>query len=178
MAASNIIAYFIILTAGATLHVQGNTHIDTAAQAAEALRPIAGNFAFLLFGLGIIGTGMLALPVLAGSAGYAISELFNWPLGLDKKFNKAKRFYGAIAGAMVVGITLNFIGLNPISALFWSAVINGIVAVPVMVFIMMMSQNSRIMGKFTPSLGLSINGWVATAVMGAAALGLLVTLGR
>jgi Mn2+/Fe2+ NRAMP family transporter len=120
---------FIILTAAVTLHAHGKTHIDTAAQAAEALRPIAGKFAFLLFSVGVIGTGLLALPVLAGSAAYAVGELFRWPAGLERKPLRAKRFYGVIAVAMLLGLGSDFLGLDPILALFWSAVLNGVVAV-------------------------------------------------
>jgi Mn2+/Fe2+ NRAMP family transporter len=178
MAVSNVIAYFIMLTTGATLHVNGKTHVDTAAQAAEALRPIAGPFAYALFGAGIIGTGMLALPVLAGSIGYSISELFRWPVGLNKELCKAKHFYAIISGAMLLGFVMDFIGLNPLAALFWSAVMNGIVAAPIMVFIMIMSQNRKIMENFTPNPSLRINGWIATTIMGAGAVGLLLTAGR
>jgi len=178
MAVSNLIAFFIILTAAVTLHVHGKTHIDTAAQAAEALRPIAGKYAFLLFSAGIIGTGLLALPVLAGSAAYAIGELFQWPSGLGKKPLMAKRFYGVIAIAMFLGLAMDFFGLDPILALFWSAVLNGVVAVPIMVLLMMMSTNRKIMGDFTLTPLLGIIGWLATALMGAAALGLFATFGK
>ena len=178
MAASNIVAFFIILSAAVTLHAHGKTHIETAAQAAEALRPIAGKFAFLLFGAGIIGTGLLALPVLAGSSAYAIGELFRWPTGLEKQPQKAKRFYGVIALGMLLGLVSDFLGLDPILALFWSAVINGVVAVPVMVLLMVMSNNPKIMGTFTLRPALKIIGWLATALMVAAAIGLFVTLGK
>ena len=178
MAASNIVAFFIILSAAVTLHAHGKTHIETAAQAAEALRPIAGKFAFLLFGAGIIGTGLLALPVLAGSSAYAIGELFRWPTGLEKQPQKAKRFYGVIALGMLLGLVSDFLGLDPILALFWSAVINGVVAVPIMVLLMIMSNNPKIMGTFTLRPALKIIGWLATALMVAAAIGLFVTLGK
>ena len=178
MAASNIVAFFIILSAAVYLHADGKTHIETAAQAAEALRPIAGKFAFLLFGAGIIGTGLLALPVLAGSSAYAIGELFRWPTGLEKQPQKAKRFYGVIALGMLLGLVSDFLGLDPILALFWSAVINGVVAVPIMVLLMIMSNNPKIMGTFTLRPALKIIGWLATALMVAAAIGLFVTLGK
>ncbi|MEO6846884.1 MAG: divalent metal cation transporter [Chthoniobacterales bacterium] len=175
MAASNIIAFFIVLTAAVTLHANGITHIDTAKQAADALKPVAGKFAFFLFSAGIIGTGLLALPVLAGSAAYAIGELFRWPTGMAKKPMKAKRFYGVIAGAMIGGLLCGLMGMDPIRALFWSAVINGVTAVPVMVLLMRMSGNKKIMGKFAISTRMAIVGWFATFVMGAAAIGLIFT---
>ena len=178
MAVSNLVAFFIILTAAVTLHAHGKTHIDTAAQAAEALRPIAGKFAFLLFSVGVIGTGLLALPVLAGSAAYAVGELFHWPAGLERKPLRAKRFYGVIAVAMLLGLGSDFLGLDPILALFWSAVLNGVVAVPLMVLLMIMSNNRKIMGGFTLRPWLIIAGWLATGVMSAAAIGLFATWGK
>jgi NRAMP (natural resistance-associated macrophage protein)-like metal ion transporter len=176
MAFSNLIAFFIILSTAVTLHMHGKTDIDTAAQAAEALRPIAGEFTFLLFAIGIIGTGLLALPVLAGSAAYAISEMFGLPMGLQKRARDAKRFYGLIAGITLAGMLLIFIGVNPIKALFWAAVINGIVAVPIMILMMFMGSNKKVMGDFTLTRKTKIFGWIATGVMFLAAAGLLFTL--
>jgi NRAMP (natural resistance-associated macrophage protein)-like metal ion transporter len=178
MAVSNLIAFFIILTAAVTLHANGKTHIETAAQAAEALRPVAGDFAFLLFAAGIVGTGLLALPVLAGSAAYAVSGAFGWRASLERQALQAKRFYGVLAIATLIGLGLNFTPIDPIEALFWSAVINGVLAAPVMVVMMLMATNHRVMGEFTLSSRLKITGWVATAVMFAAAVGLFATWGK
>jgi NRAMP (natural resistance-associated macrophage protein)-like metal ion transporter len=173
MAFSNLIAYFIILTVAVTLKANGKTGIDSAAQAAEALRPIAGQFAFLLFSLGIIGTGLLALPVLAGSAAYAMGEAFNWPVGLGHKARKAKAFYAVIGLATLVGLLLNFVGINPIQALVWSAIINGITAAPIMGLMMFMASSRKVMGKFVLPSYLKIFGWLATLIMALAALGML-----
>jgi NRAMP (natural resistance-associated macrophage protein)-like metal ion transporter len=178
MGVSNLIAFFIILTAAATLHANGQTHIETAAQAAEALRPTAGRFAFLLFGAGIIGAGLLAIPVLAGSAAYAISEALHWRTGLEKPPQEAAGFYGVLAAATLLGLGLTFTSLDPMRALFWSAVINGVVAVPVMVMMMLMASNPKVMGEFTLSGRLRIVGWAATAVMTLAAAGLFISWGR
>jgi NRAMP (natural resistance-associated macrophage protein)-like metal ion transporter len=176
MAMSNIVAFFIILTAAATLHVHGIANIQTADQAALALEPLAGKFAFLLFAVGIIGTGLLAVPVLAGSAAYGLSEALGWRASLEEKPLQAVKFYGTIAVATCVGLLLNFIHLNPIKALFWSAVLNGVVAVPVMVLMMILTRNAKVMGKFTLPLYLRIGGWIATAVMLIASLGMIATL--
>jgi NRAMP (natural resistance-associated macrophage protein)-like metal ion transporter len=178
MAISNAVALFIILTTAATLHAHGVTDIQTSSQAAEALRPIAGQFAFAIFALGIIGTGMLALPVLAGSSAYALGETFGWHVGLARKPHRAKAFYGAIAVATLVGVGLNFSPIDPIKALFWSAVINGVVAVPVMALMMHLSSHRAAMGEFKLHRGLKIVGWLATAVMAAAAIGLFATWGK
>jgi Mn2+/Fe2+ NRAMP family transporter len=175
MAASNVVALFIILTTAATLNAHGVTDIQTSAQAAEALRPIAGPFAFFIFALGIIGTGMLALPVLGGSSGYALGEAFGWTVGLARPAGRAKAFYGAIAIATLIGVGLNFSSIDPIKALFWSAVINGVVAVPVMVLMMHLSSHRPAMGDFQLHLGLKVIGWLATLVMAAAAVGLFAT---
>jgi Mn2+/Fe2+ NRAMP family transporter len=169
MAFSNLVALAIIFTTAATLHNNGITNVETSAQAAEALRPVAGSFAFTLFALGIIGTGLLAVPVLAGSAAYAVGEARKWPVGLSRKPEKAKAFYAALAVATMVGVALNFSPINPIRALYWSAVINGVVAVPVMIIMMHMTANPKVMGKFTINGGLRAAGWLATAVMAAAA---------
>lgn len=175
MALSNLVALFIVITTAATLHAHGQTDIQTSAQAAEALRPIAGPFAFALFALGIIGTGLLALPVLAGSAAYALGEAMRWPVELAKTAGRARGFYGTIAIATVVGAGLNFTAIDPIKALFWSAVINGIVAVPVMVTMMLMTRRKDIMGEFVLPALLRILGWVATIVMALTVIALAVT---
>jgi len=175
MAFSNLIALCIVLTTAATLNTHGITNIQTSSQAAEALRPIAGRFAFSVFALGIIGTGLLALPVLAGSAAYAAGEALRWPVGLAREPLKAKAFYGTIALATVVGGILNFTPLDPIKALFWSAVINGIVAVPIMVMTMRMATNKKIMGEFDVRGLLRLLGWLATGTMAIAAIGMIAT---
>jgi Mn2+/Fe2+ NRAMP family transporter len=177
MGLSNIIALFIILTTAATLNAHGVTDIQTSSQAAEALRPIAGNFAFTIFALGIIGTGLLALPVLAGSAAYAVGEALQWRVGLAQKPGRAKAFYGTIAAATIIGGILNFTPLDPIKALFWSAVINGVTAVPIMVMIMLLGSRRQVMGRFTLGPWLKGLGWLATAVMSAAAVGMFATWG-
>jgi NRAMP (natural resistance-associated macrophage protein)-like metal ion transporter len=175
---SNLVALFIIMSTAATLHAHGVTNIETSSQAAEALKPIAGPFVFLIFGLGIIGTGLLAVPVLAGSASYALGEAFGWHVGLSRSPARARAFYGAIAGATAIGVLLNFTPIDPIKALFWSAVINGVVAVPVMVMIMLVATSKAVMGAFTLSRGLRALGWAATAVMGLAAVGMFATMGQ
>lgn len=177
MGFSNLVALFVIVTTAATLHAHGLTDIQTSSQAAEALRPIAGEFAFLIFALGIIGTGLLALPVLAGSSAYALGEAFGWHVGLIRKPQRAKRFYATIALASVAGAALNFTPLDPIKALFWSAVINGVVAVPVMVTMMMLSSNKAAMGDFRLPPILNSLGWLATGVMTLAAIGMFATWG-
>ncbi len=176
MGFSNLVAFFIILSAAATLHQAGITDIQTSAQAAEALRPLAGDFAFLLFSLGIIGTGMLAVPVLAGSAAYAVVESFDWRSGLDKKLHEAKEFYAIIVLATLGGVLLNFTSIDPIKALFWSAVINGVIALPIMVVMMLLGSNEGVMGRFTIGKRLRWLGWLATAVMGAAVVAMFATL--
>jgi Mn2+/Fe2+ NRAMP family transporter len=175
MAFSNLVAIAIIVTTAATLHVHGITNIQTSSQAAEALRPVAGRFAFSVFTLGILGTGLLAVPVLAGSAAYAIGEARKWPTGLARQPLQAKAFYATLAIATLVGVALNFTSFNPIQALFWSAVINGVVAVPVMVLMMLLTANTKVMGQFTVTGALRFTGWLATAVMAAAVVGMLIT---
>ena len=177
MAFSNLVALFIVLTTAVTLHAHHITDIQTSSQAALALRPIAGNFAFLVFALGIIGTGLLALPVLAGSAAYALGEVFGWHVGLARKPRRAKAFYAAIGVAGAIGIILNFVHLDPIRALFWSAVINGVTAVPIMVMIMLLASRKAAMGAFKLRGVLKYVGWLATAVMTAAAIGMFATMG-
>jgi NRAMP (natural resistance-associated macrophage protein)-like metal ion transporter len=178
MAFSNLIAYFIILTTAVTLHVHGKTNIDTAAQAAEALRPIAGVFASLLFSLGVIGTGLLALPVLGGSAAYAVGEALRWPVGLERKAKEAKAFYAVLALATLVGLALNFTKVDPIKALVWAAIINGVTAAPVMCFMMLLASRRKVMGKLILPAYLKILGWAATAIMAFAAAGMLFTSGQ
>ena len=177
MAFSNLIAYFIILTAAATLHTHGKTEINSAAEAAEALRPIAGPFAALLFSLGIVGTGLLALPVLGGSAAYGVGEAFKWRVGLERKAREAKAFYSVLAVATLIGLAINFTKLDPIKALVWAAIINGITAAPVMCFMMLLASRRKVMGKLTLPLYLKTLGWLATAIMALAAAGMLVTSG-
>ena len=175
MGLSNAVALFIMITTAATLHAHGITNIQTSSDAALALRPIAGQFAFLVFALGIIGTGLLALPVLGGSAAYAMGEAFGWHVGLTRKPVRAKAFYTAIAAAIVIGVILNLIHIDPIKALFWSAVINGLVAVPVMVLIMHLASHPAAMGSFRLHHGLILMGWIATGVMALAGVGLIVS---
>jgi NRAMP (natural resistance-associated macrophage protein)-like metal ion transporter len=177
MGISNIIALFIMLTTAATLNAHGIKDIQTSSQAAEALRPIAGEFAFVVFALGIVGTGMLAVPVLAGSAAYAVGEALRWRIGLSQKPGRAKAFYGAIAAATLIGAFLNFSPLDPIKALFWSAVINGVAAVPIMIMIMHLSTRQAVMRQFTLGPVLKAVGWLATVVMAAAAIGMFATWG-
>ena len=178
MGLSNAVALFIMLTTAATLHAHGVTDIQTSAQAAEALRPVAGQLAFTIFAIGIIGTGFLAIPVLAGSAAYALGETFGWHVGLSRKLSRAKAFYAAIAVATLLGVLLNNSPIDPIKALFWSAVINGVVAVPVMALMMHLSSHKAAMGEFKLHAGLKVVGWLSTAVMAAAALGLFATWGQ
>ena len=170
MAFSNLVALAIMFTTAATLHVAGTTDIQTSSQVAEALRPIVGPFAFTIFAMGVVGTGLLAVPVLAGSAAYGIGEAFKWPVGLDRKPKQARAFYGTIVAATLSGIAITLSPLDPIKALFWSAVINGVVAVPVMAMMMLISANKKIMGKFIIGGALKIVGWIATGVMAAASI--------
>ena len=175
MAASNLVALFIVLTTAATLNAHGVTNIETSADAAKALKPIAGDFAFAVFALGIVGTGLLAVPVLAGSAAYALGETLGWNIGLDERPARAPAFYWTIAGGIFIGALLNFTSLDPIKALIWSAVVNGVVAVPVMAMIMHMASQRRVMGEFALHPWLKSLGWIATAVMAAAAVGMFAT---
>jgi NRAMP (natural resistance-associated macrophage protein)-like metal ion transporter len=165
MAFSNIIAFFIMLTTAVTLYTHGVHDIQTSAQAAEALRPIGGEFTFLLFAAGIIGTGMLAVPVLAGSAAYAVAETFRWPSGLGLELKAAKDFYAIIALATMVGVLLDFSPIDPVKALIWSAVINGVISVPLMIAMMRLSTQQKIMGNFVIGTRLRWLGWLATGVM-------------
>ena len=174
MALSNLVAFSIILTAAVTLHQAGVTDIQTSAQAAEALRPVAGQLAFLLFSLGIFGTGLLAVPVLAGSTAYAAAEVFGWKKGLENKPADAPGFYGVIVVSMVVALAVVFSPLDPIKALFWSAVVNGVIAVPILGATMILASRRNEMGAFVATRGQRIFGWAATAIMGIAAAGLFI----
>jgi len=171
---SNVVMFFIIATTGATLFSQGIT-ITTAADAAQALRPLAGNFAFILFAIGIIGTGMLAIPVLAGSSAYAVSESMGWKFGLYRKLKEAYAFYGVIALATVVGIVLNFVGIDPIKALIYSAVLNGIIAPIVLYFIVKLSSNPEVMGNRANSRLVKGIGWLTILLMGLTAVSVIVS---
>jgi NRAMP (natural resistance-associated macrophage protein)-like metal ion transporter len=175
MGFSHLTATAIILATAATLNANGITDIETSAQAAEALRPIAGNQASILFAMGIIGTGLLAIPVLAGSTAYALGEARRWPIGLDRRPREAKAFYATIAVATAIGMGLNFTPINPVKALFWAAVINGVVAVPLMAIMMLMATRHDIMGKWTLGRGTLALGWFATIVMAAAVVAMAVT---
>ena len=165
MGLSNLISWSIIVATAATLHANNITNIQTSEQAAQALRPIAGEFAFLLFACGIIGTGLLAIPVLAGSAAYALAEMMKWPSGLSEQPRHAKAFYGTIVVGTVLGIGFNFVHIDPIKALFWTAVINGVVAVPLMIVMMIMTAQPKIMGDFTLPRPLWVMGWISTGAM-------------
>ena len=167
---SNLTAYFIILSTALTLHAAGVRNIKTAAEAAEALRPLAGDFAFLLFALGILGTGLIGVPVLAGSGAYALSEAMGWRWGLERKATDAVGFYGVITVSLLAALVLQFSPINPIKALFWSSVINGIVAVPLMVVIILLSSKRSVMGSYVERGWIRVLAWIATAVMGMAVI--------
>ncbi|MER9585692.1 divalent metal cation transporter [Mesorhizobium sp. M0047] len=168
MGFSNLIAFFIILTTAVTLHASGMTDIQTAADAADALRPVAGEFAFMLFSLGIIGTGLLAIPVLAGSAAYAVGESRGWKTGLENKPWQAVGFYTVIGLATVLGIAVDYSPIDPIKALFWTAVINGVISVPIMAAMMIVASRRHEMGRFVATIGQRILGWTVTAIMAGA----------
>ncbi len=174
----NIIFYFVILASAATLHAAGKTEIQSATDAAQALKPLAGSAATYLFALGLIGAGFLAVPVLTGSSAYAVAEMFGWEYGLDKKPKGAWQFYAVIAVSTAVGMLINFLGINPIAALFWTAVINGLLSPPLLALIMLVANNRKVMGKRVNGLGTNIVGWLATAVMFAAAIGMVLTWGK
>ncbi|GGF13107.1 iron transporter [Aliidongia dinghuensis] len=178
MAFATLVAYAVIVTVAATLHEAGITDIATTAQAAEALRPATGRFAYAVFSLGIIGTGLLAVPMLAGSAAYAIAEGRRWPVGLARAPHEARAFYGCILAATIAGVAMNFARIDPIHALLWSAVINGLLAVPVLVLMMLIAVKPGIMGQLVLGRRLTVLGWLAVAIMAATALGLLLTLGQ
>ena len=172
---SNVIALCIVVATAVTLNQHGITQIQTSAQAAEALRPVAGEFAFVVFALGIVGTGMLAVPVLAGSAAYAVSEVFGWRTGLSRGFREARGFYSIIMAATAIGTVMGTLEVDPIKALVWSAIVNGVISVPIMVVMMWIGQSHRLMGALTISRRHRFFGWSATAVMGAAVAFMAVT---
>ena len=174
MGYSNIVSLFIIIATAATLHQAGITNIQTSAQAARALLPIGGEFTFLLFAMGIIGTGMLAIPVLAGSSAYAVCESFKWAEGLDRPWGEARYFYGVIIVATTIGLALNMTKLDPVKALYWSAVLNGLLAAPLMATILLMARNPKVMGALVLPPYLLVLGWVGTAVMAVASVAFLV----
>jgi Mn2+/Fe2+ NRAMP family transporter len=167
---SDITAYFIILATAVTLNVAGVTDINTAAQAASALRPLAGDFAYLLFALGILGVGLIGVPVLAGSGAYALCEAMGWKWGLERKSRDARGFYGVIAVSVLAGLAIQYSPISPMKALFWSAVLNGIVAAPIMAVIILLASNKSVMGAYTASRSLVVLGWIGAAIMGAAAV--------
>jgi len=173
---SNLVMYFIILTTAATLHAQGHTNIDTAQQAAEALKPLAGNGAYLLFTLGLIGTGMLGVPVLAGAAAYAVAEARNWRGTLEDKPRLAKKFYAIVASAMLLGLVLQYAGFNAVKMLFWSAVLNGVLAPPLIVLVVLLTSSQTIMGERANPPILKWLGWITAAVMTAAAVAMFATI--
>jgi NRAMP (natural resistance-associated macrophage protein)-like metal ion transporter len=175
---ASIVFYFVILASAATLHVAGKTNIQTATDAAEALKPLSNGLASLLFALGLVGSGFLAVPVLTGSSAYAIGEAFGWKCGLDEKFRGAPRFYVIIIASTFVGMLINFLRIEPVTALFWTAVINGVLAPPLLVMIMLVSNNKEVMGKRVNGKLTNFLGWTTAALMSAAALGMFVTWGR
>jgi Mn2+/Fe2+ NRAMP family transporter len=168
--------YFVILATAVTLHAAGKTEIQSGADAAEALRPLAGDLAGVLFALGMIGTGLLAIPVLSGSAAYAVSEALGWKRGLDEDWRRAKPFYAIIVAATIVGVAINFTPINPIDALYWSSVLNGATAPPLLVLIMLAARDRRVMGAQRIGPVLTVLGWATTAAMFVALAGLVVTL--
>lgn len=170
---SNVVMFFIITTTASTLHVHGIFEIETATQAAQALKPLVGDAAYLLFAAGIIGTGLLAVPILAGSASYAVSEAFGWKEGLYRKFRQAHGFYGVIIIATVIGLLVNLTPIKPFQMLYYTAILNGIIAPPLMVLLMLISNNKKIMGEYTNSFSINILGVIITAVMGIASLAFL-----
>jgi Mn2+/Fe2+ NRAMP family transporter len=176
MAFSSIVSLAIVFATAATLHANGIRDIETSAQAAEALRPIAGNFAFALFALGIIGAGLLAVPVLAGSAAYAVTEMFGMAGSLDAKPSKARLFYGTIAVTTLLGVSLQYVGIDPARALYWAAVVNGVLAAPLMAMMMLIVRNPRAMGRLTLGRRATITGWIATGVMAVATIVFFATL--
>ncbi|MDE2356480.1 MAG: divalent metal cation transporter [Alphaproteobacteria bacterium] len=171
---SDVTAFFIILATAVTLHVAGVTDIHSAAQAARALRPLAGNFAYILFALGILGVGLIGVPVLAGSAAYGLSEAMGWKEGLELKATDARGFYGVIAFSVLIALVIQYSPIDPMKALFWSAVINGVVAVPLMAVIMVLVSKRSVMGPYTASRPLVVLGWIGTGAMSLAALAMLI----
>jgi len=175
---ASVVFYFVVLASAVTLHASGKTDIQTATDAAEALRPLSHGFATLLFALGLIGSGFLAVPILTGASAYAMCEAFDWKYGLDEKFRDARRFYLIIAAATLVGLLINFLKIPPVTALFWTAVLNGVLAPPLIVVLMLVSNNKKIMGKRTNGPLTNILGWSTAALMTAAAIGMFVTWGK
>ena len=175
MALSNVVAYFVILAAASTLFAAGKNEIKSATEAAQALSPLAGNGASFLFAVGIIGTGLLGVPVLTGSSAYAVSETFGWTCSLNEKPRHAKRFYSVIAVSTLIGLLVNFSGIDPITALFWTAVVNGVIAPPLLVIVMLVSNNKRVIGDRTNSTWTNIVGWLAAVIMFTAAVGMFLT---
>lgn len=173
---SELVMFFIIAACGGVLYANGITNITSAAQAAEALRPFAGNATFFLFAIGIIGTGLLAIPVLAGASSYALSESFRWRVGLYRSLSQARAFYGIIIISMMIGLGMNFLGIDPIKALIYSAFINGVVAPIILALIVLISSNKKVMGHWTNKRSTTVAGWVIVAVMSAAAIGGIVSL--
>jgi NRAMP (natural resistance-associated macrophage protein)-like metal ion transporter len=171
----NVVFYFVILAAAATLNATGHTDVQSATVAAQALRPLAGSLATVLFAIGLIGAGLLAVPVLTGSAAYAVAESMGWRSGLNEKPKRAKKFYAVIAASTIVGVLIDFVGINPISALFWTAVINGVTAPPLLVVVMLVSNDKRVMGKRTNGPWTNIIGWLATGIMFVAAIAMFLT---
>jgi Mn2+/Fe2+ NRAMP family transporter len=176
MGFSNLVAWFIILTTAVTLHAHGIVDIQSSAQAASALRPIAGDLAFALFSLGIIGTGLLAIPVLAGSAAYAMAGAFNWRNSLELEPSAARKFYGIIVAATLGGALIGFLPLDPIKALYWSAVVNGVIAVPVMTVMMLLTTHKGVMGNVKMTRRVRLLGWACTLVMATAAVAMFATM--
>ena len=176
MSFSNLIALCIVISTAVTLNMQGVSGIETSAQAALALKPVAGEFAFLVFSLGIIGTGLLAVPVLAGSAAYAVSELFDWTTGLSHRFNEARGFYIIIIAATGIGSVLSYFEIDPIQTLVWSAIVNGVISVPIMVAMMLIGQSEKLMGAYTISVRHRVFGWSATGLMFFAVLVMFLTM--
>jgi NRAMP (natural resistance-associated macrophage protein)-like metal ion transporter len=171
----NVVFYFVILAAASTLHTSGKTDIQSATDAAKALEPFAGAAAKYLFAAGLIGAGFLAVPVLTGSSAYAVAETFGWKYGLDSKPREAREFYAIIAASTLIGMLINFLGVNPIKALFWTAVINGVIAPPLLVVILLVANNRKVMGKRTNGRGANVVGWITCALMFAAAAGMFLT---
>jgi NRAMP (natural resistance-associated macrophage protein)-like metal ion transporter len=176
MGASNLVAFFIMLTTAVTLNAHGLTDIQSSEQAAAALKPIAGEWAFLLFSLGIMGTGLLAVPVLAGSSAYAVGEVRGWKTGLELELKQARGFYGVIGAGIVIGILVDLSPLDPIKTLFWSAVVNGVIVVPIMAALMIVASRPRQMGKFVATRGQRVFGWGATGMMAIAAVAMLILM--
>jgi len=176
MGFSNLIAFFMILAAAATLHAHGTTNIETTSQAAEALAPIAGHFAFLLFAAGVVGTGLLALPVLAGSAAYAVATLFRVRKGLDRPLAAARPFYAILAAAMVIGLLISVSGLNPIKALYWSAVINAVISVPIMIAVILAASRPKLINDLVLPMQWKLLGWLATLAMAMVTLAMFWTM--